>query len=59
MTRCNAFNLSSRNPDHCFNADRVDQQCPGFLAALRARLREPFATPADTLQPYIELLADH
>eukprot|EP00969_Alexandrium_andersonii_P063000 2774955-Alexandrium_andersonii.AAC.1 len=58
MVRCNAFNLSFRDPDHRFNADRVDEQCPGFLAALRARLRERFATPADALQPYIELLDD-
>eukprot|EP00969_Alexandrium_andersonii_P272214 12031332-Alexandrium_andersonii.AAC.1 len=58
MTRCNAFNLSFRDPDHCFNEDRVNEQCPGFLAVLRARLRERFATPADALQLDIELLDD-
>eukprot|EP00969_Alexandrium_andersonii_P299987 13261613-Alexandrium_andersonii.AAC.1 len=58
MTRCNAFNLSFRDPDHRFNEDRVKEQRPGFLVALRARLSERFATPADALQPYIELLDD-
>eukprot|EP00969_Alexandrium_andersonii_P223239 9859780-Alexandrium_andersonii.AAC.1 len=58
MTRCNAFNLSLRSPDHSFDADRIDQQCLGFLAALRARLRARYATPADALQPYQRLLDD-
>eukprot|EP00969_Alexandrium_andersonii_P231556 10225704-Alexandrium_andersonii.AAC.1 len=40
MTRTNAFSLSFRNPDHSFDADRIEAQCPGFLDALRAQLRE-------------------
>eukprot|EP00969_Alexandrium_andersonii_P079638 3511259-Alexandrium_andersonii.AAC.1 len=50
MTRCNAFSLSFRSRDHSFDADRIESQRPGFLAALRARLRERYATPADAQQ---------
>eukprot|EP00969_Alexandrium_andersonii_P259909 11492347-Alexandrium_andersonii.AAC.1 len=33
MTRTNAHSLSFRNPDHSFDADRIEAQCPGFLNA--------------------------
>eukprot|EP00969_Alexandrium_andersonii_P044443 1950500-Alexandrium_andersonii.AAC.1 len=58
MTRCDAFSLSFHSPGRSFDADRIDQQCPGFLAALRARLRARYASPADALQPFQRLLGD-
>eukprot|EP00969_Alexandrium_andersonii_P339043 14985832-Alexandrium_andersonii.AAC.1 len=58
MARCNAFDMSFRDPDHRFNEQRVNEQCPGFPNARLARLRERFAAPADAVRPYIEVLGD-
>eukprot|EP00969_Alexandrium_andersonii_P267357 11815006-Alexandrium_andersonii.AAC.1 len=58
MTRCNAYDLSFRGANHCFDEQRVNRECPGFLDALLARLRRDFAAPADAHQPYVEMLED-
>eukprot|EP00969_Alexandrium_andersonii_P369994 15476322-Alexandrium_andersonii.AAC.2 len=58
MTRASAYSLSFRGRGRAFDADRIEAQCPGFLADLRARLRARFPDPAEAQRPFQLVLGD-